>query len=130
VIVPNSQFIDNTVINWSHNDDKTRFRFSVGVSYKEDPDRIRRLLLEVAKENTGVLSKPPPDVLFESFGDSSLNFELMVWTSEYTNMPMILKSQLFYAIFEKFKQHQVEIPFPQRDLHLRSGFDQIAGPGK
>jgi small-conductance mechanosensitive channel len=130
VIVPNSQFIDNTVINWSHNDDKTRFRFPVGVSYNEDPGRIRTLLMEVARENKGVLSDPPPVVLFEGFGDSSLNFELMVWTSEYTNMPMILKSQLYFAIFEKFKQHQIEIPFPQRDLHLRSGFEQLGDQAK
>lgn len=130
VIVPNSQFIDNTVINWSHNDDKTRFRFPVGVSYKEDPGKIRALLMEVARENNGVLNNPEPMVLFDEFGDSSLNFELMVWTSEYTNMPMILKSQLYYSIFEKFKQHQIEIPFPQRDLHLRSGFEQLGGQAK
>jgi small-conductance mechanosensitive channel len=130
VIVPNSQFIDNTVINWSHNDDKTRFRFPVGVAYKEDPNKIRTILLEVARENTGVLQDPPPDVLFEAFGDSSLNFELMVWTSEYTNMPMLLRSQLYFTIFEKFRQHQIEIPFPQRDLHLRSGFEHLGNSAK
>jgi small-conductance mechanosensitive channel len=125
VIVPNSQFIDGTVINWSHNDDKARFRFPFGVSYKEDPEVVKRLVLEVAKIHPGVLQSPPPDVLFEGYGDSSLDFILVVWTSDFINKPPVLKSELYYAIFKKFKDHNVEIPFPQRDLHLRSGFKQL-----
>ncbi len=123
VIVPNSSFIDNEVINWSHTDRKVRFKFPVGVSYKEDPRFVRRLLMEVASENNGVMSKPPPDVLFEGFGDSSLNFELLVWTNSYTERPKILKSQLYYAIFKKFKDNHIEIPFPQRDLHIKTGLE-------
>ncbi len=123
VIVPNSHFIDNQVINWSHNDRKVRFKFPVGVSYQEDPRFVRRLLMEVAEENNGVLSKPAPDVLFDSFGDSALVFYLVVWTNSYTERPLILKSQLYYAILKKFRDNKIEIPFPQRDLHLKSGFD-------
>lgn len=123
VIVPNSEFISSTVINWSHNDRNVSFRFPVGVSYNEDPAVIKRLLLEVAKENKGVISNPAPDVLFDGFGDSSLDFLLRVWTTEYTSRPNILKSQLYFAIFEKFKSNGIEIPFPQRDLHLKSGFE-------
>jgi small-conductance mechanosensitive channel len=123
VVVPNSEFINNQVINWSLNDRKVRFNYPVGVSYKEDPNRIKRLLLEVALANRGVLRNPPPDVLFEDFGDSSLDFNLRVWTDEYSDRPKVLKSQLYYAVFEKFREHGVEIPFPQRDLHLRSGFE-------
>ena len=122
VIVPNSDFIDSQVINWSHNDRKVRFTFPVGVSYKEDPRFVRRLLLEVAQENNGVLTKPAPDVLFDAFDDSALLFYLVVWTKTYTERPRILKSQLYYAIFKKFRDNKVEIPFPQRDLHLKSGF--------
>lgn len=121
IIVPNSEFISSTVINWSHNDRMVRFRFPVGVSYSEDPDQVKQLLLEVMKENKGVLRNPPPDVWFDEFGDSSLNFNLMVWTSEYIQRPKALRSQLYYAIFKKFKEHEIEIPFPQRDLHIRSG---------
>ncbi|MFP3489699.1 mechanosensitive ion channel, partial [Staphylococcus sp. SIMBA_130] len=62
IIVPNSQFIDNSVINWSHNDSNIRFNIPVGVSYKEEPEKIRRILLEVVKEFPGVLTKPEPDV--------------------------------------------------------------------
>ena len=123
VIVPNSDFIDSQVINWSHNDRKVRFTFPVGVSYKEDPRFVRRLLMEVAEENNGVLTRPAPDVLFDAFDDSALLFYLVVWTKTYTEKPRILKSQLYYAIFKKFRDNKIEIPFPQRDLHLKSGFE-------
>ncbi|MFT4855621.1 MAG: small-conductance mechanosensitive channel [Algoriphagus sp.] len=125
IIVPNSQFIDSQVINWSHNDRNIRFNFPVGVSYKEDPQKIKKILLEIAKNNSGVLNLPEPDVLFDEFGDSSLNFSLRVWTSEYINRPKVLKSQLYYEIFQKFKEEGVEIPFPQRDLNLGSGFEKL-----
>lgn len=125
VIVPNSDFINQRVINWSLNDRNVRFNFPVGVSYKEDPAVIRKLLLEVAHENPGVLKHPKPDVLFNQYGDSSLDFILRVWTNQYSDTPQILKSQLYYSIFEKFKEHGIEIPYPQRDLHLKSGFGKM-----
>jgi small-conductance mechanosensitive channel len=130
VVVPNSDFINSTVINWSLNDRNVRFNFPVGVAYKEDPARIRQLLIEVAKANPGIHDNPAPDVLFDEFGDSSLNFILRVWTSEYSNKPKVLKSQLYYAIFEKFREHGVEIPFPQRDVYLKSGFPDSPAPVK
>ncbi|GAB2488791.1 mechanosensitive ion channel family protein [Algoriphagus taiwanensis] len=125
IIVPNSQFIDSQVINWSHNERKVRFNYPVGVSYKEDPEKVKKILLEVASTNPGVLKFPESDVLFESYGDSSLNFNLRVWTSEYVNKPLVLKSQLYYEIFKRFSEEKIEIPYPQRDLHLRSGFEKL-----
>ncbi|MCC5935996.1 MAG: mechanosensitive ion channel [Lunatimonas sp.] len=122
IIVPNSQFIDSAVINWSHNDRNIRFHIPVGVAYKEDPEKVRRILLEAASENAGVLKAPPSDVLFQGYGDSSIDFDLRVWTSEYINKPQVLKSQLYYDIFKKFREANIEIPFPQHDLHIRSGF--------
>ena len=122
IIIPNSDFINQKVINWSYNDRNVRFRFPVGVAYKEDPEVIKRLLLEVAEKNSFVLRTPAPDVIFDSYGDSSLNFMLYVWTSEYVNKSLILRSQLYYEIFKKFKENNIEIPFPQRDIHIRSGF--------
>ncbi|MCC5931610.1 MAG: mechanosensitive ion channel [Cyclobacteriaceae bacterium] len=124
VIVPNSEFISSRVINWSHNDRRVRFRFPVGVAYKEDPAMIKKLLLEVASSEPGVLQQPPPDVLFDEFGDSSLNFQLLVWTVDFSDRPTQLKSKLYFAIFEKFKENNIEIPFPQRDLHIKSGLKQ------
>ncbi len=128
IIVPNSEFTGSTVINWSHNDRNVRFNFPVGVSYNEDPENIRKLLLEVANNHPGVLKNPPPDVLFDDFGDSSLDFNLRVWTFDFSDRPKVLKSQLYYEIFKKFKEHGVEIPFPQRDLHLKSGFSKNDSP--
>jgi len=126
VIVPNSDIINTRVINWSHNNKSVRLNFPVGVSYKEDPEIIRKLLTEVAIENSGVLGSPEPDVLFEEFGENSLNFNLQVWTTEYADRPKVLKSQLYYGVFKKFKVHNIEIPYPQRDIHLKTGFEKVS----
>ncbi|MFW5879234.1 MAG: mechanosensitive ion channel family protein [bacterium] len=124
IIVPNSEFISSTVINWSHLDRNIRFNFPVGVSYNEDPERIKAILMEIAQKNEGVLENPPPDVLFDSYGDSSLNFTLRVWTRKFINKPGVLKSQLYYEIFKKFKEYNVSIPFPQRDIHIKNNPDE------
>ncbi len=127
VIVPNSDFISGTVTNWSYTDRLVRFNIPVGVSYREDPRVVEKLLLEVVAQNAGVLKDPPPDVLFKEYADSALIFNLRVWTTKFVDRPPVLKSQLYYAIFEKFRQHDIEIPFPQRDLHVRSGLEVFNG---
>ncbi len=119
IIVPNSEFISSTVINWSHTDRNVRFNFPVGVSYREDPLKIRDLLLDIALDHPGILKEPRPDVLFTEYGDSALMFNLRVWTSEYVNRPGVLKSQLYYEISRRFREAGVEIPFPQRDIHIK-----------
>ena len=119
IIIPNSEFVSSTVINWSHTDRNVRFNFAVGVAYREDPQNIKRLLLQVANENDGVLKQPPPDVLFDEYADSAMVFNLRVWTREYTDRPNILKSQLYYEIHKKFNENGVEIPFPQRDIYIK-----------
>ncbi len=121
IIVPNADFISGKVTNWSYTDRKVRFDIPVGVSYASDPETVTRLLLQVANAHNGVLATPPSDVLFEEFGDSSLNFTLQVWTKDYSAKPRVLKSELNYAIARIFKENDIEIPFPQRDLHIRSG---------
>ena len=118
VIVPNAEFVTNRVVNWTHVDPRVRLRISVGVSYKSDPHLVEKLLLEVADANPNVLKNPAPTVVFKEFGDSSLNFELRVWSGEMAHRPGTLESQLNFAIWDGFKQHGIEIPFPQRDLHL------------
>lgn len=124
VIVPNSEFINKAVINWSHNDRRVRFKFPLRVSYDENPDAIRQVVLDVVKENEGVLQDPAPDLWFESYGESSLNFNLVVWTSDFIQRPRVLKSKLYYAIFKQFSAQNIKIPFPQRDLHIRSGMEE------
>jgi len=120
IIVPNSEFISSTVINWSHIDRNIRFNFTVSVSYKSDPQEVKKALLEVAAENKGVLHEPKPDVLFKEYGENALVFNLRVWTREYINRPGVLRSQLYYEIFQKFKEYGIEIPFPQRELHFKN----------
>jgi small-conductance mechanosensitive channel len=120
VIVPNSEFISSQVINWSHNDRNVRFNIPVGVSYREDPEKVKKLLLSVAEDNTAVLKEPSPDVIFDEFGDSSLNFFLRVWTTKLIQTPQVLKSQLYFEIFKRFREDGIEIPFPQRDLHIKN----------
>jgi small-conductance mechanosensitive channel len=120
IIVPNSEFISTRVINWTVNDPQVRISLPVGVSYSSDPEKVRALLLETALRHPDVLQSPPPDVLFSGFGDSALNFELRIWSTRQVHTPMILKSDLYFAIFRAFSQNGIEIPFPQRDLHVKS----------
>lgn len=124
VIVPNSQFINGNVTNWSHNDRLVRFHYPIGVSYKENPEEVKKIVLSVAENHEGVLKSPAPALWFVEYGDNSLNFELVVWTSTYIQKPVVLKSELYYIIFKEFEKHNIEIPFPQRDIHIRSGLEQ------
>lgn len=127
-LVPNSQLIAETVINWSHNDKKVRFKIPVSVSYDSDVRLVERILLETAAENTDVLKEPGPAVRFMAFGDSGLQFELRAWTDTLTQRKGLLISSLNFGIHEKFKNHGIEIPYPQHDLHIRSGALEIKTP--
>jgi small-conductance mechanosensitive channel len=119
IIVPNSEFISSQVINWSHGDPKVRLVVQVGVSYNSDLDLVVRGLREVADESPHVLKTPEPDVLLSSFGDSSWNMELRVWLPDPYQYYFI-RSEINCAIVRKFRQRGIEIPFPQRDLNIRS----------
>lgn len=118
LIVPNSKFLTETVTNLTRTEDLMRLRISVGVTYKADPREVEQVLLEAA-QHPRVLSEPAPSAQFAGFGDSSLNFELLVWTDDAARI-MSLASDLRYRIWDALKAHKIEIPFPQRDLHLRS----------
>ncbi len=120
IIVPNSEFVTSRVTNWTANDPRVRFSVEIGVSYNADPEQVRELLLQIARRNPDVLTEPAPDVIFVEFADSSLNFELRVFTEHQVHTPGTLKSDLLFAIFKEFGEHGIEIPFPQRDLHLKS----------
>ncbi len=120
IIVPNSDFISSKVINWSYNDKNVRFNIPVGVAYKEDPEKVKKILLEIAKDTKGILNMPEPEVLFSEMADSSINFILRVWTDKYINKPAVLKSILYFEIFKRFKDAGIEIPFPQRDINIKN----------
>lgn len=118
VIVPNSDLINKRVVNWSHNNRRVRINIPVGVSYAEDPEYVRKLLIDAAKRNSGILEYPPPYVRFEEYGDSSINFVLQVWTDQFSDKPKMLRSELYYDIFNSFREHGIKIPFPQVDVHM------------
>lgn len=119
IIVPNSDFISNNVVNWSYGDKKVRIEIDVGVSYASDLETVLTALREVAEENREVLNKPEPEVLLMSFGDSSWNMQLRGWIRDPKNH-RVVRSDLNCAIVRKFRERDIEIPFPQRDLHIRS----------
>lgn len=119
IIVSNSEFINRSVINWSHEDPRVRIHVPVGVAYGSNVELVTQTLLEVPFGMEGVLGDPPPTVRLSEFGDSSLNFELLVWTDQPTRHPL-LRSNLNYAIEAAFRRHDIQIPFPQRDVHIKS----------
>jgi len=119
VIVPNSVFVSGQVINWTLGDPKIRIHIPVGVAYGSDIQLVTKLLMEIAREHPDVLDNPQPEVWFNEFGDSSLNFELLVWISSPTIRRRVI-SDINYAIEAAFREHGVEIPFPQQDVYVRS----------
>lgn len=119
IIVPNSEFVSKDVINYSHGDPTYRLDINVGVSYGSDLETVLKAMREVAEENKLVLQNPPPDVHLIDFGDSSWNMQLRSWIGDVKDYPQI-RNELNQAIVRKFREYGVEIPFPQRDLHVRS----------
>ncbi len=117
IIIPNSKFTADNVINWSHNSFKTRFGVKVGVAYGSNVEKVKQLLIDAANEHPEIDSKPAPHVYFRDFGNSSLDFELLFMTDESFRVERI-KSDLRFAINKKFSENGVTIPFPQSDVHL------------
>ena len=118
IIVPNSDFISKEVINWSYNDRNVRMKIPVDVAYSSDVRSVEKLLLEVAAENKDVLENPAPGVRFIGLGDSALKFELRIWTTTLIQRPGKITSDLYFGIFDKFRNNNIEIPFPQRVVHI------------
>ena len=120
IIVPNSHFLEQEVVNWSHRNPISRIRIPVGVSYKADPEEVRNVLVRTANTHEDVLVTPPPQVLFCCLGDSAFEFELLVWVAQ-PNRQFIIKSDLLFMLTKAFRQNGIEIPYPQRDVHIISG---------
>jgi small-conductance mechanosensitive channel len=119
IIVPNSEFVSEKVINWSHGEKKIRLDIDVGVSYNSDLDTVIHCMKEVADESEHVLKFPEPVVHLVSFGDSSWNMQLRCWIADPKQHPSI-RSEINCEIVRKFRENNVEIPYPQQDLHVRS----------
>ncbi|MEM9907585.1 MAG: mechanosensitive ion channel domain-containing protein [Cyanobacteria bacterium P01_D01_bin.44] len=120
IIVPNSQFLENEVTNWSHRNPLSRIHIPIGVAYACDPETVRSILLSVGRQHPEVVAAPAPQVFFQGFGDSALNFDLLVWIRTPSKQP-IIKSDINFAIAKAFQAHEIDIPFPQRDLNLANG---------
>lgn len=119
VIVPNSEFINTPVANWTHRNSIGRQEIAVGVSYDSDPRQVMAILDEIADNHERVLRDPPPFVVFTGFGDSSLDFELRVYMSDVLS-GLTIATELRTQIFERFRQEGIEIPFPQTDVHIKA----------
>ena len=119
-LIPNENLITSEVINWSYSNNLLRFTVPVGVSYGSDLEKARELMLESAAVTKRVLKDPGPDCLLSGFGDNAVNLELGVWINDPQNGLASVKSDLFWGIWKRFQEHGIEMPYPQRDVHLKS----------
>ena len=117
MIVPNHRFVEERVINWSHIQRNTRFLVTVGVAYGSDVDHVEKVLLQCMHEQAGISDHPSPRVWLSNFGESSLDFECYFWSTEAFGIEAV-KSDLRFRIVRKFSENGIEIPFPQRDVHV------------
>lgn len=124
-LIPNEVLITDRVENWSYSNNLVRLKVPVGISYKADVRKAIKLCVEAAISTQRILKEPAPRCLLKGFGDSSVNLELRVWIDDPPNGRSNVLSEVLLGIWDRFHEHGVEIPFPQRDLHLRSGFDQL-----
>ncbi len=118
VIIPNAELISTALVNWTHKDTLARVSVPVGVAYGSDTALVQKLLLNCAKEHNRINTWPQPFVLFQDFGESSLDFELRFFIAQADEVFRVA-SDIRFAIDNAFREHGVEIPFPQRDIHIR-----------
>ncbi|MDE1466926.1 mechanosensitive ion channel family protein [Aurantiacibacter sp. D1-12] len=123
-LIPNENLMINQVVNWSYSSKDVRVKAPVGVSYGADLDLVQELLYQAVNEVPRVLKSPKPRVNLMGFGDSSVDFELRFWIKDPEEGMANIRSDVYTRIWQLFKEHEVEIPFPQRDLNLRGG-DQM-----
>ena len=121
IIIPNSKLITENVVNWTHSERKVRFRIPVTVASNVDIRKVEQALLEAAKNVPEVLETPEPGVRFLEFGQNGLEFELRAWTTTLVHRRGKFTSEMNFAIYDKLKEHEIEVPYPQRDIHIRSG---------
>ncbi|MDH3609848.1 MAG: mechanosensitive ion channel, partial [Gammaproteobacteria bacterium] len=119
-LVPNEEMIISRVENWSYSHDNLRLRIPVGIHYKSDVNKAIELCLEAAADVQRVMTLPKPACLMKGFGDSSVDLEIRIWIRDPMSGCSNVKSEVLLGVWNKFHEHGIEIPYPQRDLHLRS----------
>lgn len=117
LVIPNHKFLNEILYNWTQNDETTREFVDVGVAYGTDVDLVKALLLGIAVQEEAILNAPEPLILFTDFGDSALQFRLYFYVQDSFHVPLI-KSNLRYKIYNIFNENNINIPFPQRDVHV------------
>ncbi|MFZ3033082.1 MAG: mechanosensitive ion channel domain-containing protein [Parvibaculum sp.] len=127
-LLPNENLITQTVENWSYSDRKVRLHIPIGVAYGSDINLVRDLLLKAVEDHPRILKDPTPRALIMGFGDSSVDFEIRCWIFDPQEGEANLRSDVYYRIWDLFKENGVEIPFPQRDVHIKSGGGNTDGP--
>ena len=120
-LLPNENLITQTVENWSYSDRKVRLHIPIGVAYGSDVNLVRDLLLKSVEGHPRILKDPAPKALIMGFGDSSIDFEIRCWIFDPQEGEANLRSDIYYRLWDLFKENGVEIPFPQRDIHIKSG---------
>lgn len=121
IMIPNEDLITGRVTNWTYTTNKARVEIPVGVGYGSDIEKARELMLEAARENKRCMSDPEPQCYLRSFGDSSVDFLLLFWVENVVDGRYEPQSNVMRSIWKKFKEHNIEIPFPQRDVHIKNG---------
>ena len=119
-LIPNENLITGEVINWSYSQNLVRLRVPVGVAYGSDLEKARELMLAAAADTLRVLKDPKPAYLITGLGDNAVNLEVRVWINDPQNGIASVKSDLFRGILQRFRDHGIEMPYPQRDVHLKS----------
>ncbi|MEL7351882.1 MAG: mechanosensitive ion channel domain-containing protein [Cyanobacteria bacterium J06560_5] len=119
IIIPNSELVQNRVTNWSHGHPVSRVHLPLSAAYDSEIDRVHTAAIEAAYAHPEVLRYPPPQLRFSEFGDSALHFDLLLWIRDPRHQ-FDIKSDVYYLLEANFKRYQIQIPFPQRDLHLRT----------
>jgi potassium-dependent mechanosensitive channel len=125
IIVPNSELVGSQVVNHSKPTHKLRVQIPIGVHYRSDPLEVRRVLSEVLSASAHVLKEPAAEVRLDGFGESSLDFSVLIWIPD-PREDLRISSAMRFEIHAALKAASIEIPYPQRDLHLRSGFDRLS----
>jgi len=120
ILVPNEDVITGRVTNWTFSNSRGRVEITVGVSYRSDIDDAYELIIEAAREHPRCIKDPEPECFLRNYGDSSVNFLLHFWVEDVTQGRWGPQSEVMFAIWRKFKANGIEIPFPQRDIHLKS----------
>ncbi len=120
-LIPNADLMSTTIINYSLSSPMIRIAVPFGVSYAADPDEVGRIAVAVAEKEPRVMGYRNPEIRFMGYGDSSIDFELLIWIDVRKTARRLIRSRLYFALFDALKAAGIEIPFPQRDLHIRSG---------